>query len=119
MLQQMVVCVGFWHCLLEQRLFQQEMVVELDAGLLQGAHVVVPFNLEDGVEEPPMFIVQLGQVNGEGFVPSVWVRDGVDGNGCCRSKKGQEKPSLHGEEAEKHCSQATEDYRQRVCLYSQ
>ena len=62
MLQQMVVCVGFWHCLLEQRLFQQEMVVELDAGLLQGAHVVVPFNLEDGIEEPPMFIVQLRQM---------------------------------------------------------
>ena len=37
----------------------------------------------------------------------------MPGQLACHDK---EKPSLHGEDAEKHCSQATEDDRQGVAL---
>ena len=72
------------------------MVVVLHVGFLQICAGVVPFDLEDGVEETPVFVVHLGELHGERLVPSVRIGDWVDGLGCCRAQNPQEKTGPHG-----------------------
>ena len=80
-----VVDVVPGHRLLEKRLLQQEVVVVLDTGFLQISARVVAFDLEEGVEETPVFVVHLGELDSECLVPSVRIWDWEDGLGCCRA----------------------------------
>ena len=69
----MIVDIGERHCLLEQALLQGEVVVVLDVRLLDVRLGVLPLNLEDGVEESTVFVVDLRVLDREGLVPAVRV----------------------------------------------
>ena len=85
-----VVDVVPGHGLLEKGLFEQEVVV-LDVRLLHVGAAVVPIDLEDSVEEAPVPVVHLRQLDGEGLVPTVGLGNGEDGLGCCGAQDNEEK----------------------------
>ena len=91
MFSYMVVDIGKRHCLLEQALLQGEVVVVLDVRLLDVCLRVLPLNLEDGVEESTVFVVDLRVLDREGLVPTVGLGNGEDGLGCCGAQDNEEK----------------------------
>ena len=98
MFSNMVVDIGERHCLLEQALLQGEVVVVLDVRLLDVRLGVLPLNLEDGVEESTVFVVDLRVLHREGLVPAVRVGHGEDhlGGGHPGQAENQQVPHCGG-----------------------